>query len=170
MGGKRPGKAVTGKESIRVLVVDDHIIVRQGLRMIMDEEPDMEVAGEAGSVEELMEKIRKSEMDVVLLDISLPDRSGLEALKDIKDVRPELPVLVLSMHPEDQYASRALKKGASGYLSKESAAQEVVEAIRQVVEGGVYTGRSNRNQLSGKGADETGPAAVRRRRPDTKRR
>ncbi|MBN2026896.1 MAG: response regulator transcription factor [Actinobacteria bacterium] len=170
MGGKGSGKAVAGKASIRVLVVDDHIIVRQGLRLIMDEEPDMEVAGEASSVEELMNKIRESEWDVVLLDITLPDRSGLEALEDIRAIKPGLPVLVLSMHPEEQYASQALKKGASGYLSKESAAQEVVKAIRQVVDGGVYTGRDEKDRLSGKGADETGPAAVRRRRPDTKRR
>jgi len=170
MGGKGRGKAVAGKATIRVLVVDDHVIVRQGLRLIMDEEPDMEVAGEASSVEELMKKIRESEWDIVLLDITLPDRSGLEALKEIKAMRPHLPVLILSMHPEEQYASQALKKGASGYLSKESAAQEVVEAIRQVVGGGVYTGGNNKDQLSGKGADETRPAAARRRRPDTKRR
>lgn len=170
MSGKGPEKAAGGESSIRVLVVDDHIIIRQGLRLIMDEEPDMEVAGEAGSVKELMEKIRESEWDVVLLDITLPDRSGLEALEDIKAIKPDLPVLVLSIHPEEQYASQAIKKGASGYLNKESAAQEVVEAVRQVVVSGVYAGRNSKGRLSGKGASETGPAAVRRRRPDTKRR
>ena len=160
--------AVCGDEtSIRVLVVDDHIIVRQGLRMIMEEEPDMEVAGEAGSAEELMQKMVESEWDVVLLDITLPDRSGLEALRDIKDMRPNMPVLILSMHPEEQYANQALKSGASGYLTKEGAAQEVVRAIREVVGGGVYEKKPPANGLSGKGEDTTRPAAFRRRRPDS---
>jgi two-component system invasion response regulator UvrY len=169
MVGKRREKAVAGKASIRVLVVDDHIIVRQGLRLIMDEEPDMEVAGEASSAEELMKKMDESEWDVVLLDITLPDRSGLEVLKDIKAMQPDLPVLILSMHPEEQYASQALKKGASGYLTKESAAQEVVEAIRQVVDGGLYTRGHQKDQLSGTGEGNARPAAVRRRRPDSRR-
>ena len=160
--------AVCGdKTTIRVLVVDDHVIVRQGLRMIMEEEPDMELAGEAGSAEELMQKMVESEWDVVLLDITLPDRSGLEALRDIKAMRPDMPVLILSMHPEEQYANQALKSGASGYLTKEGAAQEVVRAIREVVGGGVYAKRPPANRLSGKGEDATRPAALRRRRPDS---
>ncbi len=152
MHGKGRGRAVAEEEAtIRVLVVDDHIIVRQGLRLIMDEEPDMEVAGEASSAEELMEKIAESRWDVVLLDITLPGRSGLEVLKDIKAIRPQLPVLILSMHPEEQYAGQALKSGAAGYVSKDSAAQEVVRAVRQVVGGGVYTRKPPQDRLSGEG-------------------
>ncbi len=154
MTRKGRGKAALGKKApVRVLVVDDHVIVRQGLRMIMDEEPDMEVEGEAGSAEELMQKMVESDWDVVILDITLPDRSGLEALKDIKAMHPDLPVLMLSMHPEEQYANQALKSGASAYLTKEGAAQEVVKAIREVVGGGVYARNQAHERLSGKGED-----------------
>ena len=137
--------------SIRVLVVDDHTIVRHGLKLIMEEEPDMYVAGEASCVAECIAKVGESEWDVVLLDITLPDRSGLEALKDIKAMRPALPVLILSMHPEEQYAKQARLSGASGYMTKESAAQEVVGAIRQVVGGGMYTRGPLQEGLSGMG-------------------
>ena len=140
--------------SIRVLVVDDHTIVRQGLKLIMDEELDMSVAGEASCAAECIARVNESEWDVVLLDITLPDRSGLEALKDVKAMRPELPVLILSMHPEEQYAKQAIMNGASGYMTKECAAQEVVGAIRQVVRGGMYTREPLPGGLSGKGEQD----------------
>jgi len=149
---KENGMAARDLEaSIRVLVVDDHTIVRHGLKLIMEEEPDMYVAGEASCVAECIAKLGESEWDVVLLDITLPDRSGLEALKDIKAMRPALPVLILSMHPEEQYAKQAWLSGASGYMTKESAAQEVVGAIRQVVGGGMYMRGPLQEGLSGMG-------------------
>lgn len=123
---------------IRVLIADDHEIVRQGLKQIMEEEPDMEVTGEAGSAAELLWQVRRGQWDVLVLDITLPDRSGMDALKEVKSMRPELPVLILSMHPESQYAKQALQYGASGYVTKGGAVQEVVTAVRQVVGGGKY--------------------------------
>lgn len=133
---------------IKVLIVDDHPVVRLGLKQILAEEPDMEAAVEAKSAAELMEHVRREEWDVVVLDITLPDRSGLEAFKDIKALRPKLPVLFLSMHPEDQYAVRALKAGAAGYLNKESAAEELVNAVRKVVGGGRYVSPSLAEKLA----------------------
>lgn len=123
---------------IRILVVDDHTVVRQGLRSIVAEEPDMEVGGEAATAAELLRRVREGEWDVVVLDISLPDRSGLEVLREVKELRPEMPVLILSMHPGGQYAARAMREGAAGYVGKESAASEMVRAIRKVVGGGTY--------------------------------
>jgi two-component system invasion response regulator UvrY len=123
---------------IRVLIVDDHPVVRRGLQQILAAEPDVEAAVEAESVAELMKRVKDERWDAVVLDISLPDRSGLEALKDIKALHPRLPVLILSMHPEDQYAMRVLKAGASGYVTKESAAEELVKAVKKVIGGGKY--------------------------------
>lgn len=123
---------------IKVLIADDHAVVRQGLKQIIDNETDMKIAGEAASAHETLEKIRKQNWDVVILDITMPGKSGLDALKEIKLEKPKLPVLVLSMHPEDQYATRVLKAGASGYMTKESAPEELVQAVRKVVNGGKY--------------------------------
>ena len=123
---------------IRVLIADDHPIIRRGLREIVSAEADLEVAGEAGNAVEALTALRGGGFDVVLMDITMPGRSGLEALKDIRVEFPALPVLMLSIHPEDQYAVRALKAGASGYLTKESAPEELVGAIQRVVRGGRY--------------------------------
>jgi DNA-binding NarL/FixJ family response regulator len=123
---------------IRVLVADDHHIVRQGLRHILDREPGMRFAGEAASASEVMARARERNWDVLVLDIGLPDRSGLEVLKEIKEMYPEAPVVILSMHTERQYVRQALSEGASGYVAKEGAAEEVVEAIRMAVDGEVY--------------------------------
>ncbi len=133
---------------IRVLVVDDHPVVRKGLIQILIGEPDVEAAVEADSAGELLRQVRESEWDVVVLDITLPDRSGLEVLKDIKAMRPEMPVLILSMHPEDQYALRVLKAGAAGYINKESAADVLVNAVRKVVGGGKYVSPSMAEKLA----------------------
>jgi DNA-binding NarL/FixJ family response regulator len=124
---------------IRVLIADDHAIVRQGLRQILTDTPDMEVGGEAANGFEALQKIRGAgPWDVVLLDVSMPGKNGIDTLKQIKDECPRLPVLVLSMYPEDQYAVRLLKAGAAGYLTKESAPEQLVSAIRTVAAGRKY--------------------------------
>jgi two-component system invasion response regulator UvrY len=133
---------------IKVLVADDHHLVRQGLRQVLDEEPDMEVTGEAINASELLSQAREKNWDVVLLDISLPDRSGLEVMGDIKAMCPEGVVLILSMHSEGQYVVQALKEGAAGYVTKGGTAEEVVEAIRKVVRGGIYISPSLTESLS----------------------
>jgi DNA-binding NarL/FixJ family response regulator len=129
---------MTEKASIRVFIADDHAIVREGLKQILAEERDISVVGEAETGLDAIKLFRKSRCNVLLLDISLPDRNGIEVLKQIKDDKPELAVLMLSMHREDQYAIRSLKAGASGYLTKQSAPRELVGAIRQVAGGQRY--------------------------------
>jgi DNA-binding NarL/FixJ family response regulator len=124
---------------ILVLIADDHAILRQGLRQILADAEDMTVVGEAANGIEVMQMIRGDcRCDVVLLDIAMPGRNGIEVLKQIKDEKPNLPVLVLSMYPEDQYAVRLLKAGAAGYLTKESAPELLVQAIRKVAAGKKY--------------------------------
>jgi DNA-binding NarL/FixJ family response regulator len=125
---------------IRVLVADDHAVVRHGLKQILSEEPDIQEVGEAGSVAEALRMGREAEWDVVILDITMPDGSGLDILRELKHQKPQLPVLVLSVHSEDQYALRVLRSGAAGYLTKECAPQELVQAVRRVVAGGKYVG------------------------------
>lgn len=126
------------KTSIRVFIADDHAIVREGLKQILAEQRDIVVAGEAETGLDAVKLFRKSRCNVLLLDISLPDRNGIEVLKQIKDEKPDLAVLMLSMHREDQYAIRALKAGAAGYMTKQSAPKELVNAIRQVAAGQRY--------------------------------
>lgn len=133
---------------IRILVADDHAIVREGLKQILADVSDMTVCDEAASGAETLEKIRKGEYDVVLLDISMPGRSGLEVLKDIKAEHPKQPVLILSMHAEEQYAVRALRAGASGYLTKASAPDELIGAIRKVSYGRKYVSASLAEKLA----------------------
>jgi DNA-binding NarL/FixJ family response regulator len=123
---------------MRILIADDHAVVRQGLKQILAEEFKRAEYGEASNVQEAIDKVWKENWDVVVLDITMPGRSGLEVLKEIKKSRPKLPVLMLSMHPEDQFAVRLLKIGASGYMTKESAPNELVGAVKKVVAGGRY--------------------------------
>ena len=123
---------------IRILIADDHALLRAGLHTLLSELPDMEVAGEAGSGEEAIKMVKASEWDVVLLDISMPEKSGVDTLTEIKRHRPQLPVVMLSMHPESQYAVSLLRAGASGYVSKEGAPEELVLAIRTVAQGRRY--------------------------------
>lgn len=123
---------------IKILVADDHTIVREGLKQIFNETQDMVVSDEAKNGEEVIKKVENNDYGIVLLDISLPGRSGLDVLKQLKLIKPELPVLVLSMHPEEQYAVRSLRAGASGYLTKESASQELIQAIRKISQGRKY--------------------------------
>lgn len=123
---------------IKILIADDHTILRDGLKQILSECSDMRVAGEAEHGFEALKKIRAEDWDVVLLDMAMPGKSGLDLLKQIKDEKPKLAVLVLSMQKENQYAVRALKAGASGYLCKDSASADLVKAIRKVAEGGLF--------------------------------
>jgi two-component system invasion response regulator UvrY len=123
---------------IRVFIVDDHNLFRAGLRQILAKQADVRVVGEAGNGTDAMAGIREGGADVVLLDLTMPGVSGLEILGSIKLAWPHAGVLVLSMHPEDQYAARVLKAGAAGYLTKESAAEELIAAIRKVAAGGIY--------------------------------
>ncbi|MDX9714778.1 MAG: response regulator transcription factor [Dissulfurispiraceae bacterium] len=123
---------------IKILVADDHAILRRGIKQIISDTLDMTVAAEASNGQEVMQQLAKNCFDVVLLDISMPGKSGLDVIKEIRILKPALPVLILSMYPEDQYAIRLLKSGASGYLTKESAPSELVKAIRKVARGGKY--------------------------------
>jgi DNA-binding NarL/FixJ family response regulator len=123
---------------IKILIADDHGIIRKGIKQILSRTSDIEVTAEASTGQEALEKIWTSHFDLVILDISLPGRNGLEILKQIKSQKPKLPVLILSMYPEEQYAVRVLRAGASGYLTKESDKNELVEAIRRIAEGKKY--------------------------------
>jgi two-component system invasion response regulator UvrY len=127
---------------IKILIADDHAVVREGVKHILSEMPDMVVAGEAGRGQEVLEKANKNKYDLILLDIAMPGRDGLEILKELKLQLPQLPVLILSMFPEEQYALRALKSGASGYLTKDSIPDELIKAIRKIVRGGKYVSSS----------------------------
>lgn len=118
---------------IRVLIVDDHAIVRQGLRRILEEARGVEVCAEAADGVEALKKLRTAHVDVVLLDISMPEKNGFDTLKQIMDRNPKANVVILSMYPEDQYAVRLMKAGASGYVTKDAAPEQLVEAIRKVV-------------------------------------
>jgi DNA-binding NarL/FixJ family response regulator len=123
---------------IKILIADDHAIVREGLKQIVSQEKDILVAAEAGNASELMNLLKQNYFDIIILDINMPGKSGLEALKQIRTDYPDLPVLILSMYNEDQYGLRALKAGASGYLKKGSAPEELVTAIRRIVSGRKY--------------------------------
>jgi DNA-binding NarL/FixJ family response regulator len=133
---------------IHILVADDHAVVRQGVKQILADVKDMAVKDEAQNGSETLKKVTENEYDVVLLDISMPGRSGLEVLEDIKAQRPKQAVLILSMHPEEQYAVRALRAGAAGYLTKASAPQELIGAIRKVAGGGKYVTSSLAEKLA----------------------
>ncbi len=123
---------------IKVIIADDHPVVRQGLKQILADEPDIAVVGEASNSQELFKQIGCQSCDVVVLDITMPGRGGLESLKELRRERPKLPVLILSIHPEDQFGLRVLKAGAAGYMTKETAPDELVKAIRKVFAGGKY--------------------------------
>ena len=122
----------------RILIVDDHEIVRDGVKKLFDEQPDTVTFGEASTASEALRLVRERNWDVAVLDISLGGRGGLEVLKEIKQMRPKLPVLILSMHSEEQYARRAFKAGAAGYVTKDSPRAELIRAIDKVSKGGRY--------------------------------
>ncbi len=133
---------------IRVLIADDHAVVREGLKQIVTENPDMTIAGEAGNGHEVLELARTRDCDLVLLDLAMPGKDGLDTLKELRLLQPQLPVLILSVYPEEQYAVRLLRAGAAGYLTKESAPEELVAAIRKVSKGGRYVSASLGEQLA----------------------
>ncbi|MBP8626459.1 MAG: response regulator transcription factor [Syntrophorhabdales bacterium] len=133
---------------IKILIADDHAVVRAGIKQILTGQEDIVVEDEAGSGQEVINYLTKRHYDLILLDISMPGRSGLEILEDIKSLQPRLPVLILSMHPEEQYAVRTLRAGAAGYLTKASAPQELITAIRKVSQGGKYVTSSLAEKLA----------------------
>ena len=148
---------MTDKATIRVFIADDHAIVREGLKQILAESRDIIVAGEAENGLDAIKLFRKSKCHVMLLDISLPDRNGIDVLKQVRKEQPELAVLMLSMHREDQYAIRSLKAGAAGYLTKQSAPGELVDAIRQVAAGQKYVSAALAQELAAQlGEDHAG--------------
>lgn len=133
---------------IKVLIADDHPIVRRGLKQILVEQRDMTVGGEARNAKEALDLADNGNWNVMVLDLNMPDMNGLDVLKQVKKKYPKSPVLILSVNPEEQYAVRALKAGASGYLTKESAPEELVKAIRKAVSGGKYVTSSLAERLA----------------------
>jgi two-component system, NarL family, invasion response regulator UvrY len=142
---------------IRVLVVDDHPVVRRGIAQILEDERDMECCGTAESGPEAFACLREHPADVVLLDLTLPGESGFDVLKRLKEKYPKLPVLILSIHPEDQYALWLLKAGASGYLTKESVPEVLLGAIRKVMAGGRYISSNLAELLAAKRIEGSAP-------------
>ena len=132
----------------RILIADDHTLVREGLKRILSVNPDLVVAAEAYDGDQCLARVREGDFDLVLLDMSMPGLSGIDLLKRLKAEKPRLKILVLSMHGEHQYAVRAYKAGASGYLTKDSAAAQLVAAIRKIAAGGVYISAAAAEQLA----------------------
>jgi two-component system invasion response regulator UvrY len=141
----------------KILVVDDHAVVRAGVRHFISDVPNMEIGGEASTAEDAIRLVRNQEWDIVLLDIAMPDKSGVEVLKQIKREKPALPVLMLSMHPENRYAVQVLRSGASGYLQKEALATELVAAINTVMRGHKYISYGVAELLTADPADNEKP-------------
>ncbi len=133
---------------IRIVVADDHTIVREGLKQVLSSAPELSIVGEAQNGHEVLERVRELEFDVLLLDLSMPGRSGIELIKQVHAEKPRLRILVLSMHQEPQYAVRALKAGASGYVTKESASAQLVSAIRRVAGGRAFITDAVAEQLA----------------------
>jgi two-component system, NarL family, invasion response regulator UvrY len=133
---------------IKIIIADDHPIVRAGMKQIISEAADMSVVDEAGDGRQLLHKVREENFDVVILDITMPHIDGLDVLKQLKIEKPKLPVIILSIHPESQYALRVLKAGASGYVTKTSAPEELINAIRKVHRGGKYISPSIAEKLA----------------------
>ena len=133
---------------ISILIADDHAILRRGLKEILRGELESTTFDEAGTAQQVLAQVHSRVWDLVILDISMPGRSGLDLLRDLQQLRPELPVLVLSMHPEDQYATRVLKAGAAGYMNKETAPKELVKAVRKVLAGGRYVSAALAEKLA----------------------
>jgi len=143
---------------IRIVIADDHTIVREGLKQVLGAAGDIAVAGEARDGHEVLKRVRELEFDVLLLDMSMPGKSGIELIKQVRSEKPKLKILVLSMHEEHQYAVRAIRAGAAGYLTKESATRALVDAIRKVASGGTYISAEVAQQLAlGAMPDAQGP-------------
>ena len=143
--------------SIEVLVADDHAIIRNGLRKILADAGDLEVVGEAADAREALQQVRERDWGLVILDMSMPGRSGLELVRLMKEERPHMPILVFSMHPEEQYAARAIRAGAAGYLSKECDCELLLPAMRRVAAGGAYVSTEVAELLARDKAPDSGP-------------
>ena len=141
---------------IRVLIVDNHAVVRRGLKEIIERELDISVCDEAENAEQAIAKVRGQDWDLVILDIKMPGRSGLDVLRDIRQERRELPVLIFSIHPEDQYARRVLKAGARGYMNKESPPEELIKAIKRILSGCRYVSPALAERLAWDLSEDTG--------------
>lgn len=133
---------------MKVIIADDHAVVRKGLKQILLDMPGINNVEEVNDGNELIERIKKEDFNFVILDISMPGKNGLDVLKDIKTIKPQLPVLILSIHPEGQYAIRALKAGAAGYLTKDSAPEELITAIQKILTGRKYITQSLAEKLA----------------------
>lgn len=144
-----PNASKSASTRRRIVIVDDHAVLREGLLTKINREPDLVVCGEAGSAKEALAAIEKLEPDLVLADLNLPGRNGLELVRDLRALRPELPVLVLSMHDEAVFAERALRAGARGYVSKERSGADLIFAIRQVLSGEIHLSASTSTRLLG---------------------
>lgn len=139
---------------INVLVVDDHALIRKGMKQILDDTCDIRITGEAESGLQAIKMVRENKYDLVLLDITLPDKYGIDVLRQLKLQCPSLPVLILSMHPDDQYAMRSIRAGASGYMNKQSAPSQLVTAIRHVASGRKYISSELAEQLANEMTNE----------------
>lgn len=146
-GGGTPGPAATKKKVRRVLIVDDHPIVRQGLRRLIDQEEDLSVCGEAETVRDARAAIKEHNPDAIIVDISLKQGDGIELVRDARAHYPTLPILVLSMHDETIYAERMLSAGANGYIMKQAASEQFLVAVRRVLEGGIYVSEAVGNSM-----------------------
>ena len=133
---------------IRILIADDHAILRRGLKEILADEFEGAVLDEAGNAQEVLAQVQSRAWDLLILDITMPGRSGLDLLREVQQFRPKLPVLILSMHPENQYAKRVLRAGAAGYMNKETAPKELVKAVRKVLAGGRYVSAALAEKLA----------------------
>lgn len=133
---------------IKIFICDDHALIREGLSRLFSLEIDLELVGESSNPNDLLDFIQNNECDVIVLDISFPGKSGLDVLKDIKAIKPEVKVLILSMYPEEQFAKRTLKSGAMGYLNKESAPEEIINAVRKIAGGRKYISESLAEKLA----------------------
>jgi two-component system invasion response regulator UvrY len=133
---------------IRILIADDHPVVRAGLKQILAEASDIKITGEAADGHEVLARVREGDFDVVLLDLTIPGITGIDVLKQVKTEKPALPVLILSVHPEDHYAVRVLRAGAAGYLTKASVPEQLVQAVRKVYQGGKYVSAALAEKLA----------------------
>jgi DNA-binding NarL/FixJ family response regulator len=133
---------------VRILLADDHEMFREGLKQLLSETSDLVVIDEASDAQEVIDKVQRKNVDIIVLDISMPGRDGIDVMKQLRQMKPHLHILVLSMHPEDQYAFRAIKAGASGYLTKNKASHELIEAIRRIASGRKYISPDVAEQLA----------------------
>ncbi|WP_337866684.1 response regulator transcription factor [Ignavibacterium sp.] len=125
-------------KQLKVFIADDHLLIREGLKKILSGEKEFKVVGEAGDPDEIIDFINDNDVDILILDLNMPGRSGLDVLKHLKRIKPDLKVLILSMYPEDQFGERTIKAGASGYITKESASEELLNALKKIAKGGNY--------------------------------